>query len=838
MQGKNNMRKKIFVIFIIGILFFSSFSLSVTTVAADTNDTKEASITVSNPIIKTSEEYITINFDESTSFLMNPGKPMLPIVTKVFTLPFGSKIESVDVSFSQTEELKIPKEIKPAPKPLPVSFVTKTQDSEEFVKDTSLYESSEIFPSSKYSYTYGAGLKDNEHVNYLSVHCYPIRYSPAQNMLYYTKNIDIKVSYKQPLPRVRASNDEYDLVIVAPSEFSGELQRLVDHKNNHGVSTLLKTTEDIYAEYQGRDEAEQIKYFIKDAIENYGTKYVLLVGGIKKLPIRTTWMYHKWHHHYWNQTILSDLYYADVYDGNGDFCSWDSNNNGVYGEIYQNCPGINDTIDLYPDVNVGRLACDNIRQLRTSIGKIIHYETDTYGKNWFNNIILCGGDTFPGRDGYEGEEKNKLTKQIMSDFIPITLWTSDNTFNAQAVNKVVNKGAGFLDYSGHGFEIGLGTHPPNSDSWISYYTTNLLGLRNQYKLPIIFFDACLTARLDFNVSSLIGYLPDNLQAIIKQFNFDGSKLLPCFAWSCVAKPGGGAIATIGATRVAYGSLREGCGYLSLRFYDAYSSSETISQMLTKAQNSYINNLWKDYYTIEEFILLGDPSLNIGGYPPHVGLKAMIPDSLKSNINGYPDTPLQFQASASNGIQPYTYNWDFNNDGMYNDASGKTVEWTWNSPGVYWASVKVTDADGHEDTYDTLVYIDPKANKPSGPTIGKPGIEYTFTAQAIDDSSLNQMYTYYYFDWGDGTFSDVLGPYPAGVAAKATHTWSNPGTYKVRVKTSTINFKNFNFEETGWSDPLSINIPKNRQVSSSFSQILDNIMDKFSLLVRLLQMLYN
>jgi len=35
-------------------------------------------------------------------------------------------------------------------------------------------------------------------------------------------------------------------------------------------------------------------------------------------------------------------------------------------------------------------------------------------------------------------------------------------------------------------------------------------------------------------------------------------------------------------------------------------------MLTLAQNDYIDNVGMDYFTIEEFILLGDPSLRVGG----------------------------------------------------------------------------------------------------------------------------------------------------------------------------------------------------------------------------------
>ncbi|GAH07625.1 unnamed protein product, partial [marine sediment metagenome] len=81
-------------------------------------------------------------------------------------------------------------------------------------------------------------------------------------------------------------SDEYDLVVIAPSEFTVSMQPLIQHKNTHGLTTTLMTTEEIYDEYSGRDEAEQIKYFIKDALETLGVEYVMLVGSIYKLPMR------------------------------------------------------------------------------------------------------------------------------------------------------------------------------------------------------------------------------------------------------------------------------------------------------------------------------------------------------------------------------------------------------------------------------------------------------------------------------------------------------------------------------------------------------------------------
>jgi len=282
------------------------------------------------------------------------------------------------------------------------------------------------------------------------------------------------------------------------------------------------------------------------------------------------------------------------------------------------------------------------------VDKIIHYETDTYGKNWFNNIVLCGGDTFPFRNGNEGEIINDIVEGIMSDFTPTKLWTSDNTFKARNLNKAVNSGAGFVDYSGHGYNNRIGTHPPNDNSWVMYYDLNLLGLFNGYKLPIVYFDACLTSKLDYDTSETSVHRP-NTRAInsflIDQFLktiskilrilFDGNKpefvskildsygaqyeprvyptLIPCFSWEWVAKKNGGAIATIGATRTAYGGINNGAGKIAIEFFNGYEDSEYLGQMMTYSQIEYIIDVPNDFLTIEKFILLGDPTLKVGGY---------------------------------------------------------------------------------------------------------------------------------------------------------------------------------------------------------------------------------
>ena len=185
---------------------------------------------------------------------------------------------------------------------------------------------------------------------------------------------------------------------------------------------MIKTVEDIYAECQGRDEQEQIKYFIYGALENMSISYVMLVGSIDYVPIRYTDI-----EVFETNGVPTDLYYADIYDEYWDFCSWDSNGNDRFGEFDWDHGPIDD-VDLYADVGIGRLACSSLEEVSLVVDKIITYETETYGSSWFDKIIVMGGDTFPGWGVVEGEVVTQEIIDIMTDFTPTQLWASLNTF--------------------------------------------------------------------------------------------------------------------------------------------------------------------------------------------------------------------------------------------------------------------------------------------------------------------------------------------------------------------------------------------------------------------------
>ena len=78
------------------------------------------------------------------------------------------------------------------------------------------------------------------------------------------------------------SIDNFDMLIISPSEFEQDLQSFVNHKESVGINCIIATIDEIInheSTILGRDDAEKMKYYISFAMEEYSISYVLLIGG-------------------------------------------------------------------------------------------------------------------------------------------------------------------------------------------------------------------------------------------------------------------------------------------------------------------------------------------------------------------------------------------------------------------------------------------------------------------------------------------------------------------------------------------------------------------------------
>lgn len=631
------MVKKYLSFLIIGLFLTTGFNWIFVTDAHQSAEINHKTIFFSEPVVSSHAEQISISLPEATSYLNHPEYYQLPVVTKQLMFPFKTIITDISVSFSQPYEIPLEKSVKRGAMPLHDSSIAaprlypgqQEQNSNQYV---------DVYPVQQFDYHIAAGRSGNAIMNILTISLYPLQYHPMQQKLSCFSQADVIITYEYPQEPF-VLNSQYELLMIGPAAFAKELEPLIQHKKDTDMNTKFVTIEEVFSGVYfvptGRDDAEILKYFIKDAFDEWGITYVLLVGGRKGGVFEETWWIPVRYSNLDDGNVarfMSDLYFADIYDAYGNFSSWDENNNGFFSEWTE---ADNDIPDMHPDVYVGRLACRSKKEVRIVVNKIIDYETKTYNQDWFTRYIAITGDTYPevGDPYFEGELATEAAAAYLEDFEKTFLWTSTGAFSGpEDVIREITAGAGFAHFSGHGNPFSWSNHPPNDkDEWVNGLTNlHMWLLRNGRKLPVVIVGGCSNGQ--FNVS-LTNNIRDILKYGIRQYFFEPPfyfyhrKGIPhCWSWSLVNKQQGGAIAVISNTCLGYGLRAEnwstGRGrWMEMAFFRSYSQGNTILGQ-THGQNmiAYLNEFYVsgdiiDHKMVQQWALLGDPSLRIGGIPP-------------------------------------------------------------------------------------------------------------------------------------------------------------------------------------------------------------------------------
>jgi hypothetical protein len=157
-------------------------------------------------------------------------------------------------------------------------------------------------------------------------------------------------------------------------------------------------------------------------------------------------------------------------------------------------------------------------------------------------------------------------------------------------------------------------------------------LKNGDELPVVIIGGCHNAQFNVTFMNLImGFLKHG----IDYYKYWGGEYGEFWLREWIPNDlssgllfvkGGGSIATMSNTGIGYGDgglkcLQHREGWLSVRFFEVYvnQSINILGNTHSQAIIDYINiiggvNIDRiDRKTIEEWVLLGDPSLKMGGY---------------------------------------------------------------------------------------------------------------------------------------------------------------------------------------------------------------------------------
>lgn len=371
-----------------------------------------------------------------------------------------------------------------------------------------------------------------------------------------------------------------EMVIITTAEQEAEYQRLADVRTRLGTATVVRTLDWIQANYpRGVDPAETIRNFIKDAVSKWGTAWILIGGDTDEIPVRQA--YSTLH---FGEDLPTDLYYSDL-DRN-----WNFDGDHLFGEG-KTTFAFGDSVDLFPDVWVGRLTSNNAAEAKTVVDKTLGYQLDPplgyQNDHLFLSEVLFPDNWEPGKGvSFDGPvvSENPINKQQPQQravrlYENYTAWPGALPETKTAVLDSLDRGYGLVHHVGHGYintmSVGLGFQTlANADAE---------GLTNGNKTFLLYTLNCTSAAIDFN----------------------------CIAEKFLTNPNGGAVSVIGTTEVEDPIVA--AGFNSEFFTNLFEDGITeMGRTLGVTKIAFIptsdadnGNRWTEL----SLVYLGDPSLS-------------------------------------------------------------------------------------------------------------------------------------------------------------------------------------------------------------------------------------
>ncbi len=462
-----------------------------------------------------------IKIDEGfTSFI--PWQPQVPV--KSLPIDAIQEIAEIQVEFSSPSTISTIK-LQPAPNPEFIIDPEKLADNQLNSLNTEIesidtqQKIKEYFSMNKYypEYDYLLTKLENSKIYFNSdntikytLNLFPCKYNPyletvilyqsARVCVYYTESetgtklVDETKPAIKSTPDLRGSRSSNDrptedikYIIITTAELIDELEPLAAWRERKGISTKIVDLETIYQNdtFDGYDEPEELRNFIRYAYNNYNTEYILLAGDWDTVPPR---MCHDPDPYYGadDGEIPADSYYACISDDS----TWDMDEDHIYGEL-------GDLDDIYPDVAVGRIAINSEQKMKGWVEEIINYECEPNIEAWTSKVIMIGPNVHNEGDGAEQSEYyyDNYLKYVYDSFDKFyeSSDQGNKPFSKSEIVNSINSGSTFLNYLGHG----------GPTSWTyNYGYSGLLNkgdvnsFTNANMKPIVYAMSCLTEWFD------------------------------------------------------------------------------------------------------------------------------------------------------------------------------------------------------------------------------------------------------------------------------------------------------------------------------------------------------
>lgn len=458
--------KKRFIFILISLIIMS-------TVLSATVINKE--FTFGEPTIKKIDNYDRIAID-GLSYNYEPGHPEVPILPVQIVIPAGEEAVTVEISYKVAESIAGTYNVYPRQIPYPISYegeVSFLEPADE------IYSKNEFYPTELVSDVTTQYLRGH---SIALLNLFPVQYNPVTQELLYYSSITISVKTKPTAQaassfqkfyrddsstknRVKqlvcnpeevsfypASNRDreitYDYIIITSSTYESDFTDFVEFKLGQGYNVFLKTTNEIYTEYTGADNADKIRNFIIDAYETMGAEYILLGGDTAIVPYRGFWVNSYGTEDY---NIPSDLYFSGLDRvGTGTGPDWNADGDNKWGEHSE--------ADYYSEVYLGRISAGNSTEFAAAINKQIMYQSNPViadlekslmvGEELNNSPQTNGGD-YKDEIVTGGYFNGYTTAGIPNNFEIDTLYDRDGYWSANQLFNKLNSGLNLLNHLGH-----------------------------------------------------------------------------------------------------------------------------------------------------------------------------------------------------------------------------------------------------------------------------------------------------------------------------------------------------------------------------------------------------